>query len=188
MTVAQDLFDEFNRKYFRDRLPRYRVRFVGARHSGWRGDCDPKRRMIRLAGDRSFVDPRTLLHEMCHIGTPDHGKRFQAKLLRLAAQGVEWAREEAEGYATAFTWNEEQSNVRGKLNEIAQTLKPRPTFREMIRWLATSYGVDPVRMPWLRAAWRNACREADMYEGEKVARLRHVNARYRRERERGRSP
>jgi hypothetical protein len=45
---------------------------------------------------------RVLLLEMAHVGCLGHGKRFQAKLLRLARAGEAWAEKEAAGYAEAI--------------------------------------------------------------------------------------
>ncbi len=91
-THASQLFDELNRKYWRGRLPRYRVIQRATLH-GLQGRCNNARRTILLAPHPSPEPLRlTLLHEMCHIGTPYHGRRFQANLERLACQGEAWAR------------------------------------------------------------------------------------------------
>ena len=44
---------------------------------------------------------QALLHEMCHIGEPYHGRRFQAKLARLAAAGESWAEKERRDFAAS---------------------------------------------------------------------------------------
>jgi hypothetical protein len=38
---------------------------------------------------------------MCHIGTPGHGRRFRAKLKRLARRGEKWAEAERAYYLRA---------------------------------------------------------------------------------------
>lgn len=186
----QEKFDLYNRMYFRGRLPRYRVRLSSEGLSGGaHGTCDSKRQVIRLAG---FAGPLTLLHEMCHIGTANHGKRFQAKLRRLAALGVSGAVEEAKAYADAISWNDEQRELREKLDEIANTVKPRPTFRRLVSGLAANHH-GTIRgflqtFPWVRAAWRRACEKADLPEEVRRTRLDRWIARYKREQGRQRAP
>ena len=84
------LYREFNEQFWSGRLPQYRVAF----HSlpgNLLGECLTDRKLIRIAPSlKGKPDQlrRTLLHEMCHIGTgTGHGKRFQAALMRLAEQG-----------------------------------------------------------------------------------------------------
>jgi hypothetical protein len=81
-TLANRLFDELNRKYWRGRLPRYRVIERASLRANCLGQCDNARRTILLAPHPSPEALRlTLLHEMCHIGTGpgyDHGPRFCA--------------------------------------------------------------------------------------------------------------
>ena len=135
----QERFDLYNRTYFRGRLPRYRVKMsndglVGGAH----GICDYKRSVIRLAGwmpvivgqkDAQILDRLSqteklrllMVHEMAHIGGPpffNHGKRWQARLLRADALGCKGAAEEAARYAEANrfeSWNEQQRDLRARL-------------------------------------------------------------------------
>lgn len=95
------LFDDLNRRYFGGRLPKYRV-VLAALPGPCDGRCETDRRLIRLAR-RLAPDERRrlLLHEMCHIGIPGHGVRWQARMLRLADQGEGWARKEARAYRTS---------------------------------------------------------------------------------------
>jgi predicted metal-dependent hydrolase len=72
-----------------ENCPRYRV--VGAELKSNPGDdlqghCDPDKKVIRLKkGMSGDLLRRALLHEMCHIGSVSHGKRFRAKLERLVS-------------------------------------------------------------------------------------------------------
>jgi hypothetical protein len=89
MTEASRLFDEFNARYSRGRLPRYRV-FPG-HEEGLRGWCRDETKAIML--DRTLTGEdlqMTLLHEMAHIGTggAEHGPQFQLKLRRLLRLGA----------------------------------------------------------------------------------------------------
>lgn len=85
------LFDQLNDRYFGGGLPKYRVlRCVS--QIGEHGFIDDETRRIWICDG---PDPRaTLLHEMCHIGTPGHGRPFRAKLRRLAHRGETWAEAE----------------------------------------------------------------------------------------------
>jgi hypothetical protein len=101
-------------------LPAYRIQFARFEIRGQKGKCDTARRMIRLS--REFQDDpdglrRELLHEMCHIGSPGHGRRFQAKLARLAAAGESWAEKERRDFA-----DRPRGYLTGRLSR--QTRKP----------------------------------------------------------------
>jgi len=94
------LFDALNGRHFGGRLPKYRV--VCSRLPGLcSGKDDEDRHLIRLSGGLSpEMRRRILLHEMCHIGIPGHGTRWQARMLRLADQGEAWAHDEVHEYRT----------------------------------------------------------------------------------------
>jgi len=162
MTQLQQLFDDYNQQFFLGRLPKYRVRFSHSIHSY--GECRSQDRVIVLSRRVPQKELRQyLLHEMCHIGCPDRGKRFQSKLQKLADQGEEWAVEEIRLYREALTWNQEMVNIKQNLEDIA--LSPsRPTFSQVNKRLAEDLGLSPTAMqkkvPWLRAAWEKACNEA----------------------------
>lgn len=88
-------FEYFNRQYFANALPPYRVTLhdpliipgIPAAMSKYvAGYCDKKRRRILL---EAFPFPKgegVLLHEMAHIATNvHHGPRFRQEMARLAA-------------------------------------------------------------------------------------------------------
>jgi len=162
MTQLQQLFDDCNQQFFHGRLPKYRVRFTNSIY--YYGECRPQNHVILLSRRVPQEELRQyLLHEMCHIGCSDHGKRFTSKLQKLADQGEEWAVEEIRLYREALTWNQEMANIKQNLEEIA--LKPsRPTFSQVNKHFAKGLGLPPTAMrekvPWLRAAWEKACNEA----------------------------
>jgi WLM domain len=160
------LYHELNQRYFGGRLPRFRVTFTQPRVSGWHGEIFPARRLIRLrrglTGDELR---RTLLHEMCHIGAPHHGQRFQAKLARLVAQGEAWAQQELEIYQQPqLTWTKLIAEVKETLEEFAYH-DPRPSFTAIRRYAADTLTCQPGEVlrkaPWLQAAWRNVCHRVD---------------------------
>ena len=88
---AQRLFDELNKRYWRGRLPRYRVIRRAALGDRAMGLCNNKTRTILLLQSLDGEKLRlTLLHEMCHIGKASeypHGPQFLKKLHRLARLG-----------------------------------------------------------------------------------------------------
>ena len=88
-------FEYFNRQYFANTLPPYRVTLhdplivpgtPAAMSKYIAGYCDKKRRRILL---EAFPFPKgegILLHEMAHIATNvHHGPRFRQEMARLAA-------------------------------------------------------------------------------------------------------
>jgi hypothetical protein len=176
------LYHELNQRFFGGRLPRYRVTFAQPRVSGWRGECFPARQLIRLARGLTGEPLRqTLLHEMCHIGAPSHGQRFQAKLARLVAQGELWAQKELEGYQEPqLTWPQLIAQVKDDLDELASQ-QPRPSLAAIRRVAADTLVCLPGevmrKVPWLPAAWRNACVQADRRSALRAQMDAHIAAR-----------
>ena len=83
MNDLTEMFARFNRDYFGGRKPRYRVLRYPLLNYG-RGYCDIERRRILIAhGIEGDVLAATLLHEMCHIGCPGHGRLFRDRIRRL---------------------------------------------------------------------------------------------------------
>lgn len=63
--------------------------------AGAHGCLHPRARTILIAsGLAPGLVRQTMLHEMCHIGSPGHGRRFRATLARLAGTGEGWASRE----------------------------------------------------------------------------------------------
>ncbi len=94
-TTLDQLFETLNRELFAGRLPKYRVR-TGPARNGEYGFIDEAEHTIWICQEENLR--ATLLHEMCHIGTPGHGRAFRAKLRRLATLGEAWAQEERAYY------------------------------------------------------------------------------------------
>jgi hypothetical protein len=155
------LYDALNREFFRARLPPYTVRL------GYRlgyGFCDTAHRRILLrSGLSESTVPtarhtlrQTLLHEMCHIGTRYHGKRWQAKMLRLADRGETWARDEAREYqreAPPFG-----ARVKHVLEDYCWArVDGVMTWRRALTAVAREFGLTPgefvAKAPWARRAW-----------------------------------
>ncbi len=165
----QHLFVQLNQKLFDGKLPVYRVRFSPRVKGCWYGFCYVKRRVITLRPTLQGEElRRTLIHEMCHIGTgPEHRKPWQARMLAVADKGEPWAREEVEKYLRSFTWNQEMAELRKQVyNTVAECEelgRPHPTFREMLSSVATMFGVSPSALyksaPWLKAEYKKVRRK-----------------------------
>ena len=175
--AQQQAFEDFNRRYFRGRLPSYRVivteRFRTRMAGTWYGESDDATRTIRLRAGlpdhstgtalRDPSWPKVLLHEMCHIGHPGHGKRWQARMQKLAHLGEEWARTEAAEYRG------QQSPKTSLTAEIKKCLEDLTSQRELPSWRsalrATAYELGrPGReilhiAPWAPSVWKRLARE-----------------------------
>ena len=160
------MFVKANAKFFRGRLPKYRVVFASESTMGAKdGECLQDRLLIRVArrlqSDSSQLR-RTLLHEMCHHGCPHHGKRFLAKLKRLADLGEEWATGEIKEYLGSPTLNHEIQAIKSNLEVLAnRSQDPRKLdFGVVEMCVARDFGYsrEEIRkkMPWLRSAWDEA--------------------------------
>jgi hypothetical protein len=100
-TALDALFDQLNRDLFDGTLPKHRVRRCASR-TGERGFIDAQECTIWICTTQATRE--TLLHEMCHIGTPGHGRPFRNKLRRLARGGEAWARAERVYYVRRELW------------------------------------------------------------------------------------
>ncbi len=90
----QALFNRYNRKYWRGRLPRYRIINQDMRKEDCRGHCGFRKRQILLDVSQHESDlavRATLLHEMCHAAAPRrpyHGYPFWSQFERLLRYGA----------------------------------------------------------------------------------------------------
>jgi len=76
-------FEDFNARFFDNRLPRYRVVFKPLR-VGLAGRCNVKSRTIVITPRAGEERGETLLHEMVHIAAgPSHGLHFHREIERL---------------------------------------------------------------------------------------------------------
>lgn len=171
MNQLTALFEELNRRYWNGRLPHYHVVYRRLPGNTY-GLCDSKRQSIYIRpGHQGEVLRRKLLHEMCHIGCPYHGEKFLARLARLADLGETWALEEIKEYRSTPTFNQDMARIKYSLPELARR-EPCPTWRELAQWVESDMGGYVIhKIPWLRAAWRNAKRQA---KADKESRRRLV--------------
>lgn len=163
----QRLFGQLNTDYFCGRLPLYEVRFC--KNLSSHGECDSKKRVIKLSQeieDDPKVSRQTLIHEMCHHGCPDHGRRFLKKLERIAAMGEDCAKEELDFLRKATSWNHDMNRIKEGLQSWANDSVSRsglPEFDKVRLWAAGYMGLSEKEVDeklWLRASWHRAVREA----------------------------
>ncbi len=156
-TEANRLFDEFNRRYWRGRLPTYRVIRRATIPGSRLGSCSNTSRTILLhrvlEGDELRL---ILLHEMCHIG-PDsgyaHGPRFLRKLRRLVRLGAPkrlQLKEHIEAYdlGTADKWKF------ARYNEDGQVIVS--SFRSALWNGLVSFAMDDPYERWAKVSWELA--------------------------------
>lgn len=191
-TEASRLFDEFNRKYWRNRLPKYRVIRRATLRGECLGICSNQTKTILLRRDLAGEDLRlTLLHEMCHIGTDSwcgHGPRFLRKVHRLRRLGEPRLLDDIERYDGTKSEREiEALRAQGKLDDepipfrvlvhddlkaaaLEQYRRPWKTIR---RLLANQYEMSPAQFqkfaPWAERKWREASQQYRRIEHGKRA-------------------
>ncbi len=193
-TEANRLFDEFNRRYWRGRLPTYRVIRRAVILGRCLGLCSNDSRTILLRRELQGELLRlVLLHEMCHIGTGsghDHGPRFVRKLCRLARLGEPNLLKDIERYdGTAVNRTIAKLAAAGKLasdipfrsavsddiEAVASALPFLRTWSKVRGWLADKYHLSPSQFdraaPWAEREWRRVSGE---YRS-----IRHDNKRFR---------
>lgn len=194
-TTANQLFDEFNRKYWRGRLPRYRVIFRNKIGDDFLGMCNSHAKTILLKKSLVGDDLRlTLLHEMCHIGGSyggnGHGPAFLRKLRRLVRLGeTKLVEEDIERYDGTAT-EREIAKLRTAGESGVVTSFPDRVFDDLYsasqnpwasrrrwptvrRWLAIEHKISEARLqracPWAEGEWRRLSR--DTREANRQARL-----------------
>jgi SprT-like family len=154
------LFDDLNQRFFRGRLPAYRIQFTRFEIPGKKGECDNDRRMIMLSREPKD-DPdglrQWLLHEMCHIGSPGHGRRFQAKLTKLAVAGEAWAETHRQEYAPAPYGSNITRDLMRSINDADDAVLDLPWSSAVLRALADRLSLSPKELlriaPWAPRRW-----------------------------------
>ncbi len=82
-------FTRFNLKYFDGRLRKFQVYAGFNQHRRVLGECLRAERLILIRYDLARVESlETLLHEMIHIETLSHGRKFRSELRRLWKLGA----------------------------------------------------------------------------------------------------
>ena len=154
-----NLYNALNLQFFGSGLPPYRVRHRPSRWPGQYGECDDASQTIHLSPNLSEDELRqALLHEMCHIGTPGHGVRFRAKLLRLARMGEAWAEIERAQYEEASRITLPlKTQIRHTLQDIAVE-HPGLRWPQVLRMVSAEVCKTPGEIrriaPWAQRVWK----------------------------------
>ena len=145
----------------------YLLRDMGSKNGtmlGQYGLCRQEKQTILIRPGLDGNDLReTLLHEMCHIGSTGHGKRFQAKLARLASLGERWAEEQRASYEEACRSSlTVTAIIRHTIDDWVWQCADIPWI-QIRRLLAREVGLSPNRLikaaPWVRRVWQREVAE-----------------------------
>jgi len=175
-TFEERLFDELNERYFRGKLPSFKIVRESTRKNSvvsGMGRCQPSKRLITLHPDLGDRLCQTLLHEMCHIETLskpgyDHGRSFRRRLKNLLLQGENWAAREIEFYRFEEREYVLLRNLRTKfgkemkerIDEFIVNIEQRGVWNwiRARKYLCEEYGISPQKfsklLPWARDWWR----------------------------------
>jgi hypothetical protein len=162
----QELFSDFNNRYFDGKLQRYRiqvVRRVSERNPNLRGKLYRKRRLIRIgmSGEETMIT--TLCHEMAHAAnrTDGHGPKFLQIMKELKSAGAPIADFELEDpYGRkGLTMGFFRESATDALLDV-----PDATLSQVARWFINDNGYASSitgllrRYPWIPRVFREAKR------------------------------
>jgi hypothetical protein len=103
-----------------------------------------------------------LLHEMWHIGSPGHGRRFQAKLARLAEGGESWAEKERRALADQPRGHSPSAEIAQAIDDAVLDLPHVRWSKRVLQMLGNSIGRSPrdtIRAaPWAPQRWERSRR------------------------------
>jgi len=160
MTNLDGLFDELNRRWFDGKLRRCKVRWssLAPKSSDQNGLYDSKRRTIYIARGLSLDDlTSTLLHEMCHVGCPSHGKRFMAKMVRLKSMGAPILEYELEPPVNPF--REAGRIIADAVVQLPEGMTWSKGRHHVADALSLSVRDLERQIPWARQRWERLQRE-----------------------------
>jgi hypothetical protein len=168
----QQLFREFNRRFFDDQLPPYHVKIIPPMKTRKLcGDIKKAKRVIRivLVEDEQQMT-RTLIHEMAHAASVlNHGPKFEAELERLVQVGAPFAQDELDCLRNddRFPMRLTRDQVR---IEVLEALGGNDslTAKEFISWMSSErdmpFAAFDKRYWWVRRVFVEAKREAREYQ------------------------
>jgi hypothetical protein len=139
---GQKLFDQFNRRYFGSRLPRYEIITDGPYYGG---RCEPWNHRIYVTVKKSrFVV--TLLHEMAHAAVypnENHGPVWQREMIRLRKLGAPIPELEYKQYE-----NRRATKAQRVIIEIldAILLNPKSPTKDVVRAGRRKYGLTKAEL------------------------------------------
>jgi len=152
--IVRAMFREFNKTFWRNRLPQYDVRVVReiSDDRTLMGNCNTVEKQILIHWDMESEEDGfrcTVLHEMCHAADPQdlgHGWRFGNQLRRLQRMGEEWAEEEWEEFCGNGAYGRKwRDRVQKRMFECAGQ-HPEWTWDEAWKHLGEEFSVDPTKL------------------------------------------
>ena len=178
------LFQEFNRRYFGDRLLPYSIRVGRSTWLGESGSCDPKKKLIKIAsGQPDERAVSTLLHEMAHAATNgNHGMRWKKEMMRLRQAGAPLA--EPDNQVTLEDWSGDRvskQHFRAAMEDAVGGL-PKIGLMQALRYFIFNYGVPSSaraflrRYPWVREVLGRVKREYAEYQVRRLTPHRRSSA------------
>jgi hypothetical protein len=133
---VQALFYRYNRRYWRGRLPLYKVvltdKYVGGR-------CEKQQRIIYINPSTTGPISRTLLHEMIHAAVRGngHGRTFQDEMNRLCRLGAP-LRKELDMYVAGKVFGE--AHILAEFYDIGGEAEDTVTWAQVRGRLGYEYG------------------------------------------------
>jgi len=165
------LFQEFNRRYFGDRLPSYSIRVGRCTWLGESGSCNPRKKLIKVAAGQP--DERAvsiLLHEMAHAATTgNHGMPWKREMIRLRQAGAPLA--EPDNRVRLDDWSGDRvskRHFRAAMEDAVSGL-PKIGLTQAVRYFISNEGGPSTvstflkRYPWVRGVFRQVKREYAEY-------------------------
>ena len=155
------LFAEFNSRYFKDKLPRYRVQvvdYVSKRNPNVRGKIHRRQRIIRLKASEEHSMIEILLHEMAHAAnrTDGHGKKFFQIVENLKVAGAPISGWELPDPEFEMPKRLTKRLIRNSINDALLDSGGKVNLWKFLRWFVVSYewASSPTgllrRYPWIR--------------------------------------
>lgn len=148
--TPQQLFNDFNKRYFRNKLPRHQVvprSIAGARY-------ERHRQQIILGAVQEHEIPAIIIHEMIHAATTDrHDRAFNKKLLQLKEAG-------APVLARDFIDGESFEKHDRLLAELVEGWWESPNWAAQLRWRAYPLGIVNSRNRLTSKRWAVVLRKA----------------------------
>ncbi len=155
------LFAEFNSRYFREKLPRYRVQivdYISKRNPNVRGKIHRRQRLIRLKASEEHSMIEILLHEMAHAAnrTDGHGKKFFQIVENLKLAGAPVSGWELPDPEFEMPKKLTKRFVRDSIEDALLDSCGPATLWTFLQWFVASYGLASTptellrRYPWIR--------------------------------------
>jgi hypothetical protein len=162
-------FNQYNKQYFKGRIPAYSIRVVGHITAlGEGGRCKRDRNLIEIAHQPDDEAISTLLHEMVHAATTDtHAMAWKRMMIRLREAGAPFANADLD--VAIGDWDGlhvARNHFRGVVQDTLMDA-PDITFSDAVRHFIRCEGGAPTisafveKCPWAKAMFARAKKEND---------------------------